>query len=118
MHDPTEGGVITGIREICAASNCGVVVRQAAIGLLPETAALCRQFGLDPLGAISSGALLLTLPKDAAPALVGHYREHEISASVIGEIVDPAAGLTMRRSDGSLEPLPAFAVDEITKLFS
>lgn len=118
MHDPTEGGVITGIREICAASNCGVVVRQASIGLRPETAALCSQFGLDPLGAISSGALLLTIPKEAAPALVRHYREHEISASVIGEILDPAAGLTMRRYDGSLEPLPEFAVDEITKLFS
>jgi hydrogenase expression/formation protein HypE len=117
MHDPTEGGVVTGIREICAASNCGALVRQASIGILPETAALCSQFGLDPLGAISSGALLLTLPKEAAPALIRHYNEHEIPASVIGEILDAAAGLTIRRCDGSAEPLPEFAVDEITKLF-
>ncbi|HYA01645.1 MAG TPA: AIR synthase family protein [Syntrophobacteria bacterium] len=118
MHDPTEGGVITGIREICAASNCGVLVRQACIGILPETAALCSQFGLDPLGAISSGALLLTLPKEAAPALIRHYNKYGIPASVIGEILHPSAGLTMRRGDGSPEPLPEFAVDEITKLFS
>lgn len=118
MHDPTEGGVITGIREICAASRCGVLVLEAAIKILPETAALCRQFGLNPLGAISSGALLLTLPSSAAPALIHHYAEHGVPASVIGEILGPEAGFTLQRADGSLEPLPEFAVDEITKLFS
>jgi len=118
MHDPTEGGVVTGIREICAASRCGVMVEEAAIEILPETAALCRQFALNPLGAISSGALLLTLPGDAAPALIRHYADHGVQAAVIGEILGPEAGLTVRRADGSLEPLPEFTVDEITKLFS
>jgi hydrogenase expression/formation protein HypE len=118
MHDPTEGGVITGIREICAASNCGALVLQASIGILPETEALCSQFGLDPLGAISSGALLLTLPQEAAVPLVHHYHEHGVPASVIGEILDPIAGLSIRRRDGRLEALPEFAVDEITKLFA
>ena len=68
MHDPTEGGVATGIRELCMASNCGAVVEPTAITVLPETEALCQQFGLNPLGAISSGALLLTLPPEEASA--------------------------------------------------
>jgi len=118
MHDPTEGGVVNGIREICAASRCGVLVHEAAIEILPETAALCRQFGLNPLGAISSGALLLTLPADAAPALIRHYAKHGVRATAIGEILESAAGLILRRLDASLEPLPDFPVDEITKLFS
>jgi hydrogenase expression/formation protein HypE len=117
MHDPTEGGVATGIREICVASHCGVLVEEAAIELSPETTVLCRQFGLDPLGAISSGALLLTLPPEAAPSLIRHYAEHQIPATVIGKIVAVEAGLNLRKSDGKLVPLPIFEVDEITKLF-
>jgi hydrogenase maturation factor len=95
-----------------------VLVDEAAIEILPETAALCRQFGLNPLGAISSGALLLTLPADAAPALIRYYANHGVRAAAIGEILEPAAGLILRRPDAGLEPLPDFAVDEITKLFS
>lgn len=117
MHDPTEGGVITGIREICTASRCGVLVEAPAIGLLPETEALCRQFGLNPLGAISSGALLLTLPPEAAAGLVDRFAREQIPAAVIGQMLPREAGLTMRVSDGSLQPLPEFEADEITRLF-
>jgi hydrogenase expression/formation protein HypE len=117
MHDPTEGGVSTGIGEICMASNCGALVQADAITILPETEALCRQFGLNPLGAISSGALLLTLPAAAASDLVGEYHEAGIRARVIGEVVSPDLGLRLQEVDGELKPLPEFAADEITKLY-
>jgi hydrogenase expression/formation protein HypE len=117
MHDPTEGGVITGIREICMASNCGALVRAKAIPILPETAALCHQFGLDPLGAISSGALLLTLPAEATPGLMDEYSKKGIQAVVIGEIAPPDAGLHIENADGKVAPLPEFVADEITKLY-
>jgi len=115
MHDPTEGGVTTGIREICMASNCGGLVRAKAIPVLPETAALCHQFGLDPLGAISSGALLLTLPAEAASGLMDEF---SILAEVIGEIGPREAGLKIEKPDGKVAPLPEFVADEITKLYS
>jgi hydrogenase maturation factor len=117
MHDPTEGGVITGIREICMASKCGGLVKAGAIPILPETAALCEQFGLDPLGAISSGALLITLPAEAAPDLMDEYSKKGIQAVVIGEIMPRAAGLQIEKSDGKVGPLPEFVTDEITKLY-
>jgi hydrogenase expression/formation protein HypE len=117
MHDPTEGGVITGIREICMASKCGGLVKAKAIPILPETAALCQQFGLDPLGAISSGALLLTLPAGAAPDLMDEYSKKGIQAVVIGAIALPDAGLQIEESDGKVAPLPEFVADEITKLY-
>jgi hydrogenase maturation factor len=117
MHDPTEGGVTTGIREICMASNCGGLVRAKAIPVLPETAALCHQFGLDPLGAISSGALLLTLPAEEASGLMDEYARKGIQAVVIGEIAPREAGLKIEKADGTLVPLPEFVADEITKLY-
>jgi hydrogenase maturation factor len=117
MHDPTEGGVTTGIREICMASNCGCLVRAKAIPILPETASLCHQFNLDPLGVISSGALLLTLPAEAASGLMDEYAKKGIKAEVIGEILPREAGLKIEKPDGTVAPLPEFFVDEITKLY-
>jgi hydrogenase maturation factor len=117
MHDPTEGGVATGIRELCMASNCGAVVEATAITVLPETEALCQQFGLNPLGAISSGALLLTLPAEAASDLLREYDKAGIPAQVIGEIVPPGVGLQLQEMEGDAKPLPEFIVDEITKLY-
>jgi len=117
MHDPTEGGVSTGIREICMASNCGGLVKAKAIPILPETAALCQQFGLDPIGAISSGALLLTLPPEEAPGLIDEYEKKGIQAVVIGEIAPREAGLQIEKPDGKVALLPEFVTDEITKLY-
>jgi hydrogenase expression/formation protein HypE len=117
MHDPTEGGVTTGIREICMASNCGGLVKAKAIPILPETAALCHQFGLDPLGAISSGALLLTLPPEAASGLMDEYAKKGIQAEIIGEIASREVGLKIEKPDGKVAPLPEFVADEITKLY-
>lgn len=117
MHDPTEGGVTTGIREICMASNCGALVKANTIPILPETAALCHQFSLDPLGAISSGALLLTLPAEAAPDLMDAYSQKDIQAEIIGEIVLPDEGLRIEEPSGKRAPLPEFVADEITKLY-
>ena len=118
MHDPTEGGVATGIREMCMASNCGAVVEATAITVLPETEALCQQFGLNPLGAISSGALLLTLPAEVASDLIREYDKAGIQARVIGEIVPPGVGLQLQEAEGEARSLPEFDVDEITKLYS
>jgi hydrogenase maturation factor len=118
MHDPTEGGVITGIREICTASDCGVLVEAKGIIVLPETFALCRQFGIDPLGAISSGALLLTLPPEAAADLIHEYAKAGIQAAIIGEILPPNAGLQLRDLDGNVVLLPEFVTDEIARLYT
>jgi hydrogenase maturation factor len=58
MHDPTEGGVITGLVEIARGAGVGIEVSLDTIPVLPEGAVLCREFGLDPLGILASGAVL------------------------------------------------------------
>ena len=117
MHDPTEGGVTTGIREICMASNCGALVKATAIPILAETKTLCSQFGLNPLGAISSGALLLTLPAETASGLIDEYAKKGIQAKIIGEIVPRDKGMLIEEPDGRIAPLPEFVADEISKLY-
>lgn len=84
MHDPTEGGIAMGLYELASASALGLTLDQDAIPILPVTQHICRYFGLNPLGLISSGVLLLTIPPDRWPALQKAFQSQGIAAGVIG----------------------------------
>ena len=116
MHDPTEGGVITGLVEIARGAGVGIEVSLDAIPVLPEGAALCREFGLDPLGILASGAVLVVCGADSAAALDGLLDGAGFATQVIGRITPPGTGLVALRG-GSRVDWPVFAVDEITRLF-
>ena len=59
MHDPTEGGLATGLHELAEAAGLGMRVEMEKIAIFPETEILCRKLKLDPLGLLASGALLI-----------------------------------------------------------
>jgi hydrogenase maturation factor len=117
MHDPTEGGVATALWEMADAADTGLTVEAERIPVLPEGAALCREFGLDPLGTIASGALLLALPPTAAGVLLHALARDGIDAAFIGRVVPREAGVVLTRG-GQPGPLPRFDQDEITRLFA
>jgi hydrogenase expression/formation protein HypE len=117
LHDPTEGGVATGLWELAQAASVGLVVDQSRLPILPECEALCRHFGLDPLGLIGSGSLLIAAVADHAASIVARLESEQIPAAVIGHIVPAQEGCHLRSPDGSLRPLPTFPRDEITRLF-
>ena len=117
LHDPTEGGLATGLHELADAAGLGVAVEAEAIRVFPETEALCRHYGLDPLGLIASGALLaVTAPADTAAALAALASEG-IAAARIGRMAERTEGVTIGRG-GRREPLPRFDSDEVARLFS
>jgi hydrogenase expression/formation protein HypE len=116
MHDPTEGGVATGLLELARAAKAGLWVDLDRVPVLPEAAALCREYGLDPLGTIASGALLLTLPADEAAPLQATLAGQSIPSVVIGHILEAGEGLQATRG-GRPVPWPLFPADEIAKLF-
>jgi hydrogenase maturation factor len=115
MHDPTEGGLATALWELAEASGVGLRIDRDRIPVLPEGERLCREFGLDPLGTIASGSLLLALaPADAALVLHACAREG-IDCAFIGRVVPRDEGLTLIEG-GRSRPLPTFPQDEIAKL--
>ena len=116
MHDPTEGGVATALHELAAAAGVGLRIDRDRITVLPEGRVLCEAFGLDPLGTIASGALLMTLaPADAGMVIHALARE-AIDCHFIGQVVPPEQGVML--AEGTRQwPLPTFARDEIAKLF-
>jgi len=116
LHDPTEGGLATALRELATAAGVGLRVETEQIPVLPETALLCQRFGLDPLGLIASGALLATLPAQQTPAVLAALERAGLLGRVIGEVMPADYGVRM--ACGGVEgELPAFARDEIARLF-
>jgi hydrogenase maturation factor len=116
MHDPTEGGLATGLWEMASAGGVGLEIDQAAIPILPETAALCAQFQFDPLGIIASGALLIACPPQDTAAILTALQEANVAAARIGRAVERSRGCTLLDA-GVRRPLPAFPRDEIARLF-
>jgi hydrogenase expression/formation protein HypE len=87
------------------------------IPILEEAALLCRAYGLDPLGTIASGALLIATPAEEALRVQEALQVNNIACAAIGRIVPPSEGILL--NDGNtLQPLPQFSSDEITKLFT
>jgi hydrogenase expression/formation protein HypE len=117
MHDPTEGGLAMGLRELAQASEVGLMVEEESIEVLPECGRLCEEFGLDPLGTIASGALLLAVSPEDAHRLLEVLASEQIAASVIGRVVPRDEGIRME-SHGLVRDLPIFPRDEIAVLFA
>ena len=115
MHDPTEGGLATGLYELTKASNTGVVIYEDKIHLLDETRILCSEYKLDPLGVIASGALLIVVDPDDRDAVLSKLVQNDIACSVIGKMTDKEDGLKII-ADGEERELPFFEVDEIARV--
>ncbi len=115
LHDPTEGGLATGVRELAHAAGCGATLLQEAVPVLPETSAIADQLGLEPLGMLASGSLLVAAEPDAVAGLVAAGRRNGISVTTIGEVTNGDAGFVLV-SNGARRDLPLFPSDEVTRV--
>lgn len=113
MHDPTEGGIRAGLHEIAFASRVRLVVDLDRVPVLPSTAGICRHYGIDPLGLIGSGALLVTVPAPRASGLLRAWARRGITGRVIGR-VERGRGVRATRS-GRRVSFPWVVRDEIIK---
>ena len=115
MHDPTEGGLATGLLELTRASNTGVIVYEDKIHCLEETRILCSEYKIDPLGVIASGALLIVVGPDDRDVVLNRLVQNNIECAVIGKLTEKENGLKIV-ADGKERELPFFEVDEIARV--
>ena len=123
MHDVTEGGITTAVSELATAAELGVVVYSDKLLGSPIlygniTRTLCDMFGLNPLGVISSGAMLIASTPEKSDAICQALSKASIHADIIGKFLPPAHGLWLEDATRTRQPLPVFETDEIAKLFS
>ena len=116
MHDPTEGGIATGLWELALAAEVGLRIERDAIPVLSLGRELCAAFGLDPMGTIASGALCIAAAPEDASGIVAALEECGIAASQVGEVVERSEGVLWLRN-GHWETMPRFDQDEVAKLF-
>jgi hydrogenase maturation factor len=115
LHDPTEGGLLSGLDELARAGRVGLRVWKQTIPVLPETLAFSRALGFDPLALIASGSLLVVTSPASAPQVLRAYARHRIPAAVIGEIRPKQEGI-MLVNNGRATPLRLPKRDEIARL--
>jgi hydrogenase expression/formation protein HypE len=111
MHDVTEGGVLGALWEMAEASDTGIRVYVDSIPVRPETRALCRELGLDPMRLISSGCMLIAC-RDG-DKMIEALREEGVPASVIGRVEGKERILVQ---DGNEKPIGPPQSDELYKV--
>jgi HAD superfamily hydrolase (TIGR01549 family) len=116
LHDITEGGIATALEEFSIAGGFAIEVQMREIPLLPETEAVCAPFGIDPLGLIGSGSLLICCSPESLQQLQNELEPAGIDAAVIGSVVDGKPGI-VAKDKLAIVDWPRFEVDEITRLF-
>ena len=116
MHDPTEGGLINGMIEMAWASDTEIEVDLEKVLIYEESRILCREYGIDPLGTIASGALLLAVPPSDFLPIQKAFRKNSIPFGVIGRVKKgpPRVLRTDQKGRKELKPLPR---DEILKIY-
>ena len=119
LHDPTEGGLLTGLAELAAAADAGLEVREEALAaaVLPECRAICAALALDPLGLLASGALLAAVAPAHADRVAAAWRDAGVHVFRLGRIAAATAGLRLRSRGGASRPLPTIDRDEIARYF-
>ena len=116
MHDITEGGLATALEELSIAGGHAIRVNVDKIPVYPETQKICSLLGINPLGLIGSGSLLICCRRKDCRKLLADIGAAGIAVTPIGEVME--SGREIRAYKGKKQvPWPAFEVDEITKLF-
>lgn len=115
MHDPTEGGLATGLWELSEASGCRLEVDLDPDQpfWLPEGKAMCAALGLDPAAAIASGALLLAVNPEYVERMTHAFEQAGIARFLVGRVAGRGVGVVDVRRGEVARP----ARDEIARLF-
>jgi hydrogenase expression/formation protein HypE len=120
LHDVTEGGLATALEEFGLAGGHRIRADLDRIPVFPETRRVCQLLGIDPLGLIGSGSLLIACRPGGAASLIAQLTAEGIEATIIGEVLEPAppgGAIVEGMCAGAPAEWPRFAVDEVARLF-
>jgi len=117
MHDPTEGGLLSGLYELARAGGVGLRVWKDKIPVLEETRAFARVLQFDPFALIASGALLVVVSAGSAGRVLDVFTRYRISAAIVGEVRPEAEGIQLLEDEAAkARALALPARDEIARL--
>lgn len=113
LHDPTEGGLATGLHELAEASGTSLRIDEAAVLWFEPGRALCAAVGADPWCTLASGALLATAAEADAERALAALRDRGHPAAAIGRVGEGAGVVTTAG-----RALPRSERDEIARVLA
>ena len=116
MHDVTEGGLATAVEELSTAARHRLRIYMERIPVFPETRQICELLGVDPLGLIGSGSLLIACRSDGCEVVMEAIQEAGIQVSSIGEVLEEGVGIEAIGGNSERVPWPHFDADELTRV--
>jgi hydrogenase maturation factor len=116
MHDITEGGLATALMELSIAGKHRIKINMDHIPVFPQTQKICTLLGIDPMGLIGSGSLLICSSKNETETLMDNIKNAGIDIACIGEVMEAGRGIEPVSKAGPAD-WPNFEVDEITRLY-
>lgn len=117
MHDVTEGGVSTALLELSRAGGNKLAVHLDRIPIHQCTREICSICGLDPLGLIGSGSLLMTVAAAVDKEIIRQLTDSGVDGTIIGSVAGEGYGIKAFENNVAAT-LPEFEVDELTRLFT
>ena len=115
MHDPTEGGLSMGLYEMAVASGVGMEIEAERIPIIKGAERVFSHFGIDPMGLIASGTLLMAVAPEDAERVLRALKRASIEATVVGTVKSKKCGINIIE-DGKRRPLKIYERDELTKI--
>lgn len=117
LHDVTEGGIATALTELSQAGGRGIRIQRDALPVYRHTRRMADILGIDPLGLIGSGSLLICCRPQYAQRLIDDLLNNDIAVADIGVVTSDQPGI-QAFENGLPAPWPRFDGDEITRLFA
>ena len=103
MHDPTEGGLIGGLIEICDLINKGFTIYEKEIIIYNCVRIICKRLKINPLRLLSSGALIVICNPENSKEIINKINKSGIEAKDIGEITVSSNNLVLK--NGNIQEL-------------
>jgi hydrogenase maturation factor len=116
MHDITEGGLATALMELSIAGEHRIKINMDHIPIFEQTEKICTLLGINPMGLIGSGSLLICSRKNETQTVMDNISDAGINITCIGEVMEPGRGIEAVNKSGPVT-WPNFEVDELTRLY-
>ncbi|MDR3322055.1 MAG: hydrogenase expression protein [Synergistaceae bacterium] len=94
MHDPTEGGFMGGVWEMCRLAGLSADISGGAPPIHPYTRRASEALGFDPLRLVASGSMLATVPEKRVPAAEAAFSGLSVEITRVGTMAAPGAVLS------------------------
>jgi hydrogenase maturation factor len=117
MHDITEGGLADGLYELSIGAGVRIEVEKNRIPVYAESQVLCDALGLNTLGVIASGSLLITASPPVAERILEEAQMKGLALTKIGRVEAAGSPSVAMLTPGGREPVPYFDRDEVVRIF-